>query len=127
MEVVASRPDGKGHSKANPVVWGGNPENWRASKEFTGNPGRPGLGTSRHVIINEILANSGISGGPKIDTYLLDGSYLHNPSQSPCLCDQLHRGHASLSFQLFYFISQARFCWACCGWGSDAQKTPSKL
>ena len=122
-----SRPDGKGHSleRKDPAVWGGNPENWRASKEFTGNPGRPGLGTNRHVIINEILANSGISGGPKIDTYLLDGSYLHNPSQSPFayVTNYIEAMRASaFNFSLFHFAGPDSAGHAA-GWGSDAQKT----
>ena len=121
------RPDGSGQTleRKDPAVWGGVPENWRASKEFKGNPGRAGLGTARHVLITEILANSGIDGGPKIDAYVLDGNYLHNPSQVPFpyVTNYLDAMRDSpFHFSLFHFAGPDSAGHAA-GWGSDAQKT----
>lgn len=121
------RPDGQGQSleRKSPSVWGGDPSNWRASKEFKGNPGRAGLGTDRHVLINEILANSGIAGGSKFDTYVMDPSYLHNPSQVPFPYVTAYLDAMRVSpfhFTLFHFAGPDSAGHAA-GWGGDAQKT----
>jgi hypothetical protein len=68
------RPDGSGGSLELANL-SGNPddsENWRASSEFYGSPGRAGAGPLDSVVINEVLAHS--------DAPLEDAIELHNPT-----------------------------------------------
>lgn len=55
-----SRPDGLGSTLecVDPAGDLNDPNNWRASAEWLGSPGRPGAGPQRVVVINEVLAHT---------------------------------------------------------------------
>lgn len=66
------------------------PDNWRASSEWQGSPGRPGAGPQRVVVINEILAHTDPPFEDAIELYNLtdkpvdlSGWYLSNKRSNP--------------------------------------------
>ena len=121
------RADGKGPSleRLDFSIWGGDPGNWRASKEFKGNPGNFGSGTGNHVVINEVLSNSGISDGSKIDEYVLNGNYPSRPADVPT--DFVTQFIGSMKAQPFHFsllhLAGPDVSGHSSGWGSDAYKS----
>jgi hypothetical protein len=121
------RADGQGPSleRLDFSIWGGEPENWRASKEFKGNPGTFGSGAGSHIIINEVLSNSGISGGSKIDQYVLNGIHPVSPTDVPT--DFVTQFIGSMQSQPFHFsllhLAGPDASGHGSGWGTDSYKS----
>lgn len=87
-----SRPDGLGSTLEciDPDGDLDDPDNWRASSEWQGSPGRPGAGPQRVVVINEILAHTDPPFEDAIELYNLTekpvdigGWYLSNTRANP--------------------------------------------
>ena len=120
------RADGEGPSLAriNLTGWGGAARNWQASREFIGNPGIAGGAAKPHVLVNEVLANSGISRGNKIDKYVLHGGYAATREATPIsnVSGYLQAMNENpFHFTLFHFSGPDVIGHAS-GWGSDAYK-----
>ncbi len=71
------RPDGRGSSleRKNTTSDYNNGNNWRASSEVHGSPGRVGLGPDNRIVFNEILSHT--------DLPLVDSAELYNTTGGP--------------------------------------------
>jgi hypothetical protein len=122
-----SRADGQGPSleRLDFSIWGGDPGNWHASKEFKGNPGTFGSGADSHIVINEVLSNSGIPGGSKIDQYVLNGIYLVSPADVPtAFVSQFIDSMQSQPFQFsLLHLAGPDASGHASGWGTDPYKS----